>query len=247
MSNDSIRDYRRLHEGDDLAYFTVRLMQTDLSIGIDRTAFTAELERETERKVIKLRAELETYIMANPAFQASLEPVALTAGAPEIARSMAAASAAAGVGPMAAVAGAIAEEIGRYLMVFSKNVIVENGGDLFIQTEKPRIISVLAGDSPFSGRIGIKVTPEESPLGICTSSGTVGPSLSFGTADAALVKARSAYLADAVASGVGNRVRDKKQLDPALEYGQRIAGVTGLLIIKEDCLAAWGDIELVRL
>ncbi|MGE5371748.1 MAG: UPF0280 family protein [Solirubrobacterales bacterium] len=247
MVQSTIRDYRERHEGEDLIYFQVVVKQTDLSIGIDRTAFEPGLPAEVERWILKLRGDLETYIETDPFFRDSLEPMELLPGAPPIARAMALAAVVAEVGPMAAVAGAFAEEIGRMLMKRSPNVIVENGGDLFIATNRERLVGVHAGDSAFSGKIAVRIKPEESPLGLCTSSGTVGPSFSFGKADAAIVKAASAYLADAVASGVGNRVLDKENLVPAIEYGQELPGVTGLLVIKEDRLAAWGEIELVPL
>ncbi|MGE5422400.1 MAG: UPF0280 family protein [Ignavibacteriales bacterium] len=241
------RTYRDLHKGHDLTYFKVQVKQTDLAIGVDRDCFSPFLAERTERLVIKLRGDLETYALLHPPFLSSLEPISLLPNAPEIARRMAEAAMQAGVGPMAAVAGAFAEEVGLFLGTQSKNVIVENGGDLFVKTITERKVAVFAGDSPFSNRIAIRIKPEESTLGICTSSGTVGPSLSFGRADAALVKARTAYLADAVASGVGNRVTDKDDLLTAIEYGQQVAGVKGMLIIMEDKMAAWGDIEIIRI
>lgn len=241
------RDYRDLQKGHDLTYFKVQVKQTDLSIGVDRDCFSSSLAEDTERLVVKLRGDLETYGSLHSAFFSSLEPLTLLPKAPNIAKRMAEAAGQAGVGPMAAVAGAFAEEVGLFLEKISENVIVENGGDLFVKTRTERIVAVFAGNSPFSNRIAVKIKPEESSLGICTSSGTVGPSFSFGRADAAMVKARTAYLADAVASGVGNRVTDKDDLLTAIEYGQQIAGVKGILIIMEDKMAAWGDIEIIRI
>ncbi|MGE5397710.1 MAG: UPF0280 family protein [Chitinophagales bacterium] len=241
------RSYRTRHQGTDLKYFKVQVKESDLDIGVDEGGFSPSLARDVEKQLIKIRGDLETYITLHPEFFASLEPVELLPGAPRVAQQMAEAAAAAGVGPMAAVAGTIAQAIGEFLDSQFDNIIVENGGDLFIRTTRERVVAVIGGKSPFSNRIAIKVAPEESPLGICTSSGTVGPSLSLGKADTALVKAYTGALADAVASGVGNRVRDKNNLMPALEYGQNINGVSGILVIMEDRLAAWGKIELVPL
>jgi len=238
------RKYRRYHRGQDLMHFQVKVKQTDLFIGVTKERYSPELAAQIEERVYRVRAGLETYIASHPEFLTSLEPVALKPGAPEIARRMARASMLAGVGPMAAVAGAFAEEVGEVL-TDCPDVIVENGGDLYIRTTRERLVMVVAGLSPFSHRIAVRIKPRESPLGVCTSSGTVGPSLSFGRADAAMVKAASASLADAVATGAGNRVSTKDQLEAAIEYAQSIDGVTGILVIKDDRMAAWGDIELV--
>ena len=238
------RTYRGAHRGEDLVYFQVKVKQTDLSIGVTRESFTPDLAHRIEQRVIRLRAGLETYIESHPEFLTSLEPVNLKPGAPEIAQRMSRASRLAGVGPMAAVAGAFAEEVGELLTV-CPDVVVENGGDLYIRTTRERLVGVVAGYSPFSNRIAVRIKPEESPLGICTSSGTVGPSFSLGKADAAVVKATSACLADAVATGASNRVLSRERLMAAVDYAQSVTGVTGILVIKEDQMAAWGDIELV--
>ncbi len=240
------RTYRGSHQGEDLVYFRVQVKQTDLAIGVKKESFVPDLVKQIEQRVTRLRAELETYILSHSKFSTSLEPVSLLPGAPEIARRMAQASRLAGVGPMAAVAGAFAEEVGQ-LLTDIPDVIVENGGDLFITTTRERVVGVIAGLSPFSNRLGVRVRPQESPLGLCTSSGTVGPSLSLGRADAVMIKATSASLADAVATSAGNRVLSKDKLLVAIEYARDIKGVTGILAIKEDQMAAWGDIELIPL
>jgi ApbE superfamily uncharacterized protein (UPF0280 family) len=248
MNNDyGVRKYRDWHSGEDLFYFKVQIKETDLSIGVDRVKYHPDLASEVERMVIRLRGDLETYIAWHPEFMSSLEPIHLYQGAPGIACRMADAAQRAGVGPMAAVAGAFAWETGRFLADFCENVIVENGGDLFMKTAKERLVGLIAGKSAFTNRIAIKVKPEEAPLGLCTSSATVGPSFSFGKADAAVVKAVDAYLADAVASGVGNRVLDGNSLNQAIEYAQTISGVTGVLAVIGDKMALYGNMELVPL
>jgi len=244
MNKDFVnRAYREAHQGEDLGYFQVKVKQTDLSIGVSREFVTPDLADRIEQRVIRVRAGLETYIASHPEFLTSLEPVTLKPGAPEIALRMSRAARLAGVGPMAAVAGAFAEEIGE-LLAGCPDVIVENGGDLYVRTTRERLVGVIAGLSPFSNRIAVRIKPEESPLGICTSSGTVGPSLSLGQADAAMVKATSASLADAVATGAGNRVLSRDKLMAAVDYAQGVPGVTGILVIKDDQMAAWGNIEL---
>ncbi|MGE5543657.1 MAG: UPF0280 family protein [Bacillota bacterium] len=244
MSNDFVnRTYRGFFRSEDLVYFQVKFKQTDLLIGVTRESYTPDLANRIEQRVTRLRAQLETYIASHPEFLTSLEPVILKPGAPEIALRMSRAARLAGVGPMAAVAGAFAEEVGR-LLDDCPDLIVENGGDLYIRTTRERLVGVIAGNSPFSNRIAVRIKPGESPLGVCTSSGTVGPSLSLGRADAAMVKATSASLADAVATGAGNRVLSKDKLMAAVDYAQGVPGVTGILVIKDDQMAAWGNIEL---
>jgi ApbE superfamily uncharacterized protein (UPF0280 family) len=148
---------------------------------------------------------------------------------------------------MAAVAGAMAESVSKDLLKLSKEVIVENGGDIYLATSRERTIGIFAGDSPLSLKIGIVIGPEDSPLGVCTSSGTVGPSLSFGKADAVCILSKSAALADAAATAVGNIVKEKKDIESGLERGKEIEGVLGILIIVGEKMGVWGNVKLVRI
>ncbi|MBM4348020.1 MAG: UPF0280 family protein [Deltaproteobacteria bacterium] len=151
------------------------------------------------------------------------------------------------VGPMAAVAGAMAQSVSEDLLRFSDEIIIENGGDIYLATSKERIVGIYAGSSPLSMKVGIVIKPEDSPIGICTSSGTVGPSLSFGKADAVCILSKSAALADAAATAVGNAIREKKDIEQGLERGQMIEGVLGVLIIIGEKMGVWGGIRLIRL
>jgi ApbE superfamily uncharacterized protein (UPF0280 family) len=148
---------------------------------------------------------------------------------------------------MAAVAGAMAEWVSKDLLKLSKEVIVENGGDIFLATSRERTVGIYAGDSPLSLKIGILVKPEETPLGICTSSGTVGPSLSFGRSDAVCILSKSSALADAAATSVGNVVKEKKDIELGLERGKEIEGILGILIIVGEKMGVWGNIKLTQL
>jgi ApbE superfamily uncharacterized protein (UPF0280 family) len=159
---------------------------------------------------------------------------------------MISASRAAGVGPMASVAGAIAEHVGRQLLLKSFNVIVENGGDIFLNMKEDISIGIFAGQSPLSGRIALRIPAGQSPLGICTSSGTVGHSLSFGIADAVCIKSSSAALADAAATAAGNLIRSKSDMRKGLDRAMSIRGVLGVLIVTGDTLAVKGDMELTE-
>ncbi|MGZ3535016.1 MAG: UPF0280 family protein [Thermodesulfobacteriota bacterium] len=141
----------------------------------------------------------------------------------------------------------MAEIVSRDLLKLSKEVIVENGGDIYMATSKERTIGIYAGNSPLSLKIGVVISPEESPLGICTSSGTVGPSLSFGRANAVCLLSKSAALADAAATAVGNIVKEKKDIELGLEKGREIKGILGALIIVEEKMGVWGNIKLTQL
>lgn len=235
------RTYRQWTTGSDLVSFTVVVKETDLLVRA-----TSNLTTKAHRLVLKYRGILERYIQRHPEFLTSLRPVPVANDAPRMVTAMSLAADAAGVGPMAAVAGAIAEFVGSELLPFSPEIIVENGGDIYLKSLKARVVGVYAGQSPLSRRIGIVVNPEDTPLGICTSSGTVGHSLSLGEADAVAVVAKSAALADAAATAVGNVISDGRDIERGIELAKRIAGVSGVLVIKDDHLGLWG-VEICRM
>jgi ApbE superfamily uncharacterized protein (UPF0280 family) len=236
------RTYRNLVSTDDLVKFEVMVKETNLLVRAEK-----DFSKEVRESVLRYRHQLETYIATNPEFQRSLVPLTDDPYAPEIVQQMIRASRLAGVGPMAAVAGAMAEWVSKDLLKLSKEVIVENGGDIYLATSRERTIGIFAGDSPLNLKIGIVISPEDTPLGVCTSSGTVGPSLSFGKADAVCILAKSSALADAVATAVGNIVRGKKDIELGLERGREIAGVFGMLIIVEEKMGIWGNVRLIQL
>jgi hypothetical protein len=151
------------------------------------------------------------------------------------------------VGPMAAVAGAIAKFVGLELLAFSEEVIVENGGDIFLKIKQNRKVGIYAGTSPFSEKIALEVAAREKPFSVCTSSGTVGHSFSFGKADAVVVIAENASLADAAATAIGNVVKEISDIEQGLKVAKTIRGLDGVLIIKGDHLGALGKVKLVPL
>lgn len=244
MSEYVNRAYRLLHRQDDLVFFQLMIKETDLDIGVPRHRQNKELLDGARQEVISVRAQLEQYILSDGMFLNTLKPHRTQPGAPAIALKMALAGQAAGTGPMAAVAGAVAQHVGEYLLRRTREVIVENGGDIFIRTERVRRIGIFAGPSPFTNRLALEIEPHHTPLGICTSSGTVGHSLSMGCADAVVVLAPSAALADAVATAAGNLVQSESDLQQAVDYAMGVKSVTGALAIKNDKLAAAGNIKL---
>lgn len=241
------RDYRALHEAKDLRYFQVSVKETDLSIGVDQASYNESLPGLCKSEIMRLRAELEYYISLHPEFRTSFIPLPLLPGAPAIAAAMSGAAYNAGVGPMAAVAGAFAQAVGERLKTEVQEVIVENGGDIYLDCQHDRLVSVFAGKSKFSEKIGIRINAQDTPMGICTSSGTVGPSISLGLADAVVILGSSGALADAAATGAANLVQSKNDLMKAVEFVQTIQGISGILAIKDDQMAAWGNVEIVAL
>lgn len=233
------RTYRRAVDPAGLVSFEVRFGETDLQVCALR-----DLSREAGEAVAAARAELESYIVSDPRFRTSFVPVEVPADAPPIVRVMAAAGRAAGVGPMAAVAGAIAERVARALEPLSAEVIVENGGDLYLTGRTGRSALLLAGDSPLSGRASIALAPEDLPVAVCTSSGKVGHSVSLGSAHAVTVVAEDGAVADAVATALGNRVHEPGDIARALARGASIPGVRGIVVIAGDRIGAAGGITL---
>lgn len=233
------RTYRDLSCGDDLVESRVVLRETDLLIRADR-----DVADEATRLLRDIRADLERFIDSWPVFQSSFVPVDVPGGAPEIVRRMADAARAADVGPMAAVAGAIAEAVGRGLMRRSRTVIVENGGDVFIASPVPRDVALMAGASPLSGKVAFRVEPDETPLGVCTSAGTVGHSTSLGRADGAAVFSPDTALADAVATALGNKVRAPSDIEAALEWALGVRGVTGAAVVIGESMGVRGAVTL---
>lgn len=234
------RAYRSWTGSGDLVFFEVIEKETDLAIYA-----STDLAKQARAAVLTCRRALEDYIKRDGRFYSSLEPIDVGSGAPEIVKAMAVAGKKAGVGPMAAVAGAVAEFVGREIGHLSDEVIVENGGDIFLRTAKKRVLGVYAGeDSPFTGKLALEVGPAPEGLGVCTSSGTVSHSLSFGRSDAVVVIAADAALADAAATATGNILKRPEDMARGIDFARSIGGVTGVVVMMKDKMGSWGDIKL---
>jgi ApbE superfamily uncharacterized protein (UPF0280 family) len=234
------RTYRSLINKDNLTSYNVKIAESDLFISSDINLADVALKSLT-----KHRNSLESYIKNHSVFRTSLLPLPEDDLAPPIVRDMLSKSKICGVGPMAAVAGAISEFVGYDLINQTENIIIENGGDIFLKSKNKLTVSVYAGASTLSYNVNVLVKPEETPLGICTSSATVGPSLSFGKADAVCVISKSPTLSDSAASAIGNRVKSKKDIKAALDYGIKINGIAGIIIILGNEMGVIGQVELV--
>lgn len=236
------RSYRDFTATERFIPFQVSWRETDLYLKAK-----INLEKKARDAVLLCRDHIESYISLKPRFKTSLTPLELDPTAAPIVQDMLLSAQITGVGPMAAVAGAIAEYVGRDLLQISPEIIVENGGDIFFAIEQPVVIGLFAGDSPYTNKVGIRIAPEDTPCGICTSSGTVGPSLSFGNADAVTVWANSASLADAAATALGNLVKQPDDVELALETAKQIPDIKGVIVAIRDRIGIWGPMDIVRL
>jgi uncharacterized protein len=213
------------------------------------TVIAAERFMELAGQTIAAAREaIEAYIARCPEFRTALEPLLVGADAPKVVRNMAVAAERAGVGPMAAVAGAIAHTTVEAMAAAGAGyAIMDNGGDIVLFIDRPVTVGIFTGPARIRD-IALRFLPRPDIFSVCTSSGTVGHSLSFGHADAATVIANDGCLADAVATALGNRVKNSS---PAvIEQAVRdslVAGVEGLLVVADDRLGLGGVVpEIVR-
>ncbi len=155
------RSYREWHRQEDLVHFQVAVKETDLDIGVRQERFSPELIKWVEDLIRAGRQPLEEYIKRDPQFLKALTPHPLLPEAPALVQEMARAAELAGVGPMAAVAGTMAAWVGKALAKRSRDVIVENGGDIYLRTNRVRTVGIFAGKSPLSTGLPWKVRPNQ--------------------------------------------------------------------------------------
>lgn len=234
------RTYRNLVKADNLIKFEVIDQETDLLILAEKA-----LQEKAQELVKTYRQELEDYIKTDEIFAKTFSPHKVNKKAPAIVKRMAEAAKKAKVGPMAAVAGAMAEAVGKDLLPFTNQIIIENGGDIFLKITGVKKVGVFAGNSPFTGKIALEIEPRIKPFAICTSSGTVGHSFSFGKADAVIVISENACLADAAATAIANVVVEATDINHALATAKKIKGLDGVLVIKGDQMGALGKLKIV--
>lgn len=234
--------FYRNYDSKSSAAFNVKIDTSDLFIRADAGLYDIAYDA-----LKQARGELENYITRHDEFLHSLHPLIPHGDEGDIAAEMYRASAAAGVGPMAAVAGAIAEKVGRALLNHTDDVIVENGGDIWLKLNKPSVVGIYVNNIYFKNNIGIRIKPEDTPCSVCTSTSRLGHSLNFGKADSTTIIATSGALADAVATAAGNMVKTPGDMAGALEFSLSIDGVKGCLIVFGDKLAVQGNVEIAPL
>ena len=233
---------------DELYTHEIHLKQTNMKLKSDSNLVFDSVKKA----VIHNRGLLEYYILQHREFVISLESLEVDLTAPEFVRNMMKAGLTAGVGPMASVAGGLAEVATEAMMTKGcKLALANNGGDISVKGELEINVGIYAGEDSVARNMGFKIKSIDMPLGICTSAGVLGHSISFGEADAAVVFSRSAFLADAAATAVANRV---KKTDPegtiqnALELAEDIDGILGCMVFIDDKIGATGRVpEIVEL
>ncbi len=237
------RFYRDWARAKDLYSTHVAAKETDLQIFTNKPLKAGFVEE----RIRAYRWEIENYINKDHRFLTALKPISVESKADPIVQDMAEQSKRANVGPMSTVAGAIAEFLGKDLLGAGyKDVIVENGGDIFLKSRKIRRVGVYVGRSKLWNKLQLEIRPKDMPLGICTSSGTIGHSLSFGCADSVVILSKSTSLADSVATATANRINSKEDLQRALDFARSIKGILGVVIILKNNLITWGKVEFSK-
>ncbi|MGC9771068.1 UPF0280 family protein [Fervidobacterium islandicum] len=242
-----VKRFYRDYYSENFDRFYVRYKYTDLAIATDK--FTLEMLDGVYDLVKKHYEELEELRAISKEFFESFKPVDIVAlKIPDIARSMCEATKLAEVGPMAAVAGAFAESVGNYLLNLHhcEEVIVENGGDIYINVRRPVKVGIFANFESEFNKLSIVLEPGE--YGVCTSSGKIGHSISFGNADAACVIAKSSTYADAFATKYGNLIKSEDDLEKVLEFVRKDVDreryILGVLFVVDKKLFAYGNVKL---
>ena len=209
-----------------------QLKETIVTILADRAEWIdiAKAEINASRLVI------ENYISAHPFFKATLESYAPDENAPLLIQRMIRAGNTFGIGPMSAVAGTIAEAaVMKMKEAGAVFALVDNGGDMAIYNtgSEPTVVGVYAGTGGVQNT-GFLIEPADAILGICTSSGTVGPSVSFGIADAAIIFSKNVSLGDAAATALGNALKESgaANIEKALLVVSGIDGIDGAVLIQ---------------
>lgn len=230
---------RRYREGpfsDGLIPFTITVGQSDLFIRAAR-----DRSREVVEWLQSVRADIEAYGREHPSFLAALEPTAIVCDAPRIIREMALGAARWNVGPMAAVAGAISERIARLLHDSADDVFVENGGDIYLFSKRQTTIEIYTGARTCYGRVGICLPPCPDGVSVCTSSGSVGHSLSFGNADAVTVVADHGSDADAAATFLANNTNSGTDIPAVLKMASSRDDVIGVAVLIDGQIGLIGE------
>jgi len=236
------RSYRSRFSNDERRWFCVKFLESDLWIGVDSGSYRASMEADTYAMLVDLRRQMDAYLLMDPQYKTALTPYDAGLEAPNILKEMSRVSHKTGIGPMSAVAGAVAKKVAEFLG--TKEVIVENGGDIYAQAASDMDISVFAGQSPLSEKIGLHIPAADFPLGICTSSGTVGPSLSLGRADAVMIVCKDVMLADSYATAMANRIKTVNDLQSVIDRISDLPDILGAIAVKDDRMAITGCYEL---
>lgn len=235
--------------------FELEVGETDLWIGFDaKSAQVLSIDSVRDdlvHLIRRLRNEIIAVCEQYPAFLTSHTPIGAIKGkisnpVSPLIQMMLSAGVAAGVGPMASVAGAIAQAVGRYCKERwgVSEVVVENGGDLYVDVVSPLSVQVVAPASSLSGKVAVVVPPSVCPVGVCTSSGTAGHSHSYGKADAVMIVCKDASVADAWATSWCNKVQTVSDVQGICERIQTVEEILSAVVIVSDKIGLCGSLEV---
>jgi uncharacterized protein len=240
------RTYRSMADTRRFRFFRAVVGESDLWIGVDRASWNPKMEEFCTGQIRQLRKEILDYGSSHPDFFESHIPLFPGENAPPIVEKMCSAAVRAGTGPMAAVAGAFSAMVGEALKkeFGARELLVENGGDIYMDVCHTAEVAVYAGNSPLSGKTGIEIDPLLCPVGICTSSATVGHSFSYGNADAVMIACHDTVLADAWATAWCNRTGQQDDIEPVIESIREHPEILSAIIILGDRMAFHGRMKM---
>ena len=244
---DPVRTYReRCVPRDGEERFRIVVGETDLQI--TTATPSSKLVDAMTREVRYLRGQLEAWIVLHPEFRSSLLPVPLREPAelvPDVVHRMSMAAESVGVGPFAAVAGTIAQLLVERFVSESPDLIVENGGDIYMMSRRDRVVGVLS-DPEAGVTLGLKIAASGCPTALCASSATIGHSLSFGQGELALVRSPDGAFADALATALCNRLHGPDDVTEVVDLARTFAssGLSGVYVQCGSAVGIWGDMEL---
>jgi len=194
----------------------------------------------------EIYSKIEMCIKKDPVFLRALSPVPIKPFYPAEIKEMCRVSEKFNVGPMAAVAGAVNDYIAGHLSGYCGELVIENGGDIFLKSGRDLIINLYIRNPYFEDRLNIKIAGSDTPCGICSSSGTFGHSLSLGKCDLATVISKSSTIADAAATAAANRVKSEEDILPAIDYFKNFNDILGVLLVKGKKIGMWGKFRLLK-
>ena len=238
------RTYRQKFNRERFTIFSIGFLETDLLVGTDHRSAKDTMRHDCLEIIRKTRNNLEEWELKHPGFLSTHKPVKLDTPGPDTIRRMIECGIRTGTGPMSSVAGLFAREVSNMLKEKYKvaELMVENGGDIYLVNTDPMLVSVYAGNSPLSNRLGFEIPPGE--YGISTSSGTVGHSYSYGNADAVTVICQDPVISDAWATALANKVKDAGDIEKVLRFSETISEILGCMIICDDRLGVRGQFNI---
>ncbi|MBN1132728.1 MAG: UPF0280 family protein [Bacteroidales bacterium] len=238
------RFYREEFNTDRFHTFQVQFRETDILAGVNHGAFHQSMPSVCSEVIQSLRNLLNEYGARRKEFLTSHHPLPGDPDAPPVVNKMIECGRRSGTGPMSSVAGLFAFETGRALLrLFDiTELMIENGGDIYLVNHHEIYVTVYAGDSPLTNKLSLVIPPGR--WGISTSSGTVGHSFSYGKADAVTIVCEDPVVSDAWATAVANRIRNKTDIEKTLKFVETVPEILGCLIIFKDRMGVRGRFKI---